>query len=205
MQPICRALATALLGFAFVLPAHAQYKAPAVSRDARNLQQWVLQSHDHGARPFAIVDKKTAHFYVYDGAGTLQGDSAVLLGEAPGDDIAPGVGEHAQQGLVPFLERTTPAGRFAAEPGVNNNGEPVIWADYDSAFAIHRLRPGRSMNDRAARLASTDVANRRASSGCVVVPVRFYEDVVQRWLGGGASVVYVLPDGGTARELSGAL
>lgn len=204
MQSIRRRLAAALLGLASACAAHAQYKAPAVSEDARQAVQWILQSGDHRARPFAVVDKKRAHLYIHDAEGRLLGDSPVLLGEAIGDDIAPGVGEHAQQGFVPFHERTTPAGRFDAEPGVNNTGEQVIWVDYDSAFAIHRLRPGRSMRAREARLASMDIAGRRASSGCVVVPVRFYEEVVLRWLGESRSVVYVLPDGGSVRELAGA-
>jgi hypothetical protein len=78
----------------------------------------------------------------------------------------------------------------------------VIWVDYDSAFAIHRLRPGRSFKAREARLANGTPAERRVSYGCVVVPVRFYEDVVQRWLGQGRAVVYVLPESGSAREIS---
>lgn len=205
MHRIRHALAAALLGLACALPAAAEYKAPAVSPDARELQRWIVQTADHGARPFAIVDKKTAHLYVFDAAGSLQAESPVLLGQAPGDGIAPNVGEHAQQGFVPFHERTTPAGRFIAEPGINNTGEHVIWVDYDSAFAIHRLRPGRSLRDRQARLESTNVSERRASSGCVVVPVRFYEEVLQGWLGNGRAVVYVLPESGSAREFSGAM
>jgi hypothetical protein len=205
MHRIRHALAAALVGLACALPAAAEYKAPPISRDTRELAQWILETRDHKARPFAIVDKKAAHLYVYDPQGNLQGDSPVLLGQAPGDGIAPQAGEHAQQGFVPFEERTTPAGRFAAEPGINNTGEQVIWVDYDSAFAIHRLRPGRSFRDREARLASTNMNERRASSGCVVVPVRFYEDVVLRWLGESRSVVYVLPESGSARELLGTL
>ena len=50
---------------------------------------------------------------------------------------------------------TTPAGRFEAEPGINNKGEQVVWVDYDSAFAIHRLRPGFAYQSRATRLVST--------------------------------------------------
>ena len=203
-----RALAAALLGLACATSVHvaaAGYKAPAISQDTRELAGWVARAGDNGAKPFAIVDKKAAHLYVYDAAGKLLGDSPVLLGQAPGDDIAPGVGEHAQQGAVPFNERTTPAGRFEAEPGINNTGEQVVWVDYDSAFAIHRLRPGRGFRDREARLASTDMAQRRASSGCVVVPERFYVDVVLRVLGESPSVVYVLPDSGSARELLGTL
>ena len=200
------ALAAALLGLACASSTvAAEYKSPPVSPDTRELMQRVAQTKDNRARPFAIVDKKTAHLYVYDAQGKLLGDSPVLLGQAPGDDIAPGVGEHAQQGAVPFNERTTPAGRFEAEPGTNNTGEQVVWVDYDSAFAIHRLRPGRTFRDREARLASTDLAQRRASSGCVVVPERFYVDVVLRVLGESRSVVYVLPDSGSASELLGTL
>jgi hypothetical protein len=210
MHRMRHALAAALLGLACALPAAAQYNAPykgasprELSADTAELAAWVLQKGDHRSRPFAIVDKKQAQLYVFDAHGKLQGATPVLLGQAMGDDIAPGVGEHAQQGFVPFHERTTPAGRFDAEPGINNTGEPIVWVDYDSAFAIHRLRPGRSMRDREARLASVDMADRRASAGCVVVPVRFYEDVVERWLGEGRSVVYVLPENGSAAQIAG--
>jgi hypothetical protein len=137
MHRTCRAVAAALLGFACALgsarAAATEYKAPpgAISRivtqDTRQLAEWAVKTRDNGARPFVVVDKKTAHMYIFDAAGRLQADTPVLLGEAPGDDIAPDVGEHAQQGFVPFHERTTPAGRFVAEPGVNNNGEQVIW------------------------------------------------------------------------------
>lgn len=205
MHRIRHALAAALLGLACALPAAAEYKAPAVSRDTRTLAQWVLDQRDHGGRPFAIVDKKQAQLYVFDAAGILKGATPVLLGQQPGDEIAPGVGERAQEGFVPPHERTTPAGRFEAEPGVNDTGERVIWVDYDSAFAIHRLRPGRSMREREARLASTHLPDRRASAGCVVVPVPFYEEVVQRWLGEGRTVVYVLPESGSAAAIAGSL
>ena len=205
MHRIRRALAAALLGLACAGAIAADYKAPAVTAATRELAQWVLKSGDNGTRAFAIVDKKAAHLYIFDASGRLQGDTPVLIGQQPGDGIAPGVGERAQEGFVPLHERTTPAGRFDAEPGVNNTGEPIIWVDYDSAFAIHRLRPGRSFRDREARLASAELADRRASAGCVVVPVRFYEEVVQRWLGQGRTVVYVLPESGSARDLSATL
>jgi hypothetical protein len=160
-----------------------------------------MKERDHEGRPFAIVDKKSARLHVFDARGRLQGSSAVLLGETPGDDSAPDVGEHTQQGSVPMDERTTPAGRFLTEPGTNMSGEHVIWVDYQAAFAIHRLRPGRSKADRVRRLASADPAQHRASYGCVVVPVRFYKDVVQRWLGASRAVVYVMPETGDAREM----
>jgi hypothetical protein len=195
------AVAAALFAVAAVAPAGATTLAP----QARELHDWVLKERDHQGRPFAIVDKKGARIYVFDGKGRVRGTSSVLIGQAPGDDSAPDVGEHTQEGSVPFAERTTPAGRFASEPGINRAGEHIVWVDYDAAFAIHRLRPGRTKADRERRLASADPAQHRASLGCVVVPARFYKEVVQRWLGTRRAVVYVMPEKGDLRGLFGQL
>lgn len=196
-----KALATALFAVAAALPAHA---AP-LTHEARELHDWVVKSRDHDALPFAIVDKKAARIFVFDSHGRLRGQSSALLGQAPGDDSAPDVGEHTQEGAVPFKERTTPAGRFVSQPGVNLTGERVVWVDWNAAFAIHRLRPGRSKADRVRRLASPDAADHRASLGCVVVPVQFFKDVVERWLGAHRAVVYVMPESGDARDLFNSL
>lgn len=187
----------------FAVAAAAPAGAAPLTPQARELHDWVLKERDQQGRPFVIVDKKAARMYVFDAKGGLQGSSTVLLGQAAGDGIAPDVGEHTQQGFVPFEERTTPAGRFVAQPGRNISGEQVIWVDYNAAFAIHRLRPGHSKAERERRLASADPAQHRASLGCVVVPVRFYKDVVQRWLGTGGAVVYVMPEQGDARAMFG--
>jgi hypothetical protein len=168
--------------------------------EVRDLARWTMRTADHAGLPFAIVDKKNAHIYVFDGGGRLRGASPVLLGQAIGDESAPDVGEHAQTGNVPLEERTTPAGRFVSEPGRNRHGEQVVWVDYQSAFAIHRLRPGPSRRPRQLRLASATPHDNRASYGCVVVPVRFYLDVVARLLGQGRGVVYVLPEQGLPRN-----
>jgi hypothetical protein len=172
--------------------AHA-WKRP-VTRDAASVLEWVRDSRDAGGKPFAVVDKRAARIYVFDGAGRLAGESPVLLGSAPGDHTVPGVGEQAQTGHVPPEQRTTPAGRFEASPGVNNAGEHVVWVDYESAFAIHRLRPGFAFKARADRLGTSDAQDKRVSWGCVVVPVAFYQQVVERVLGRSPSVVYVLPE-----------
>lgn len=161
---------------------------------ARQILDWIRTSGDALGRPHAVVDKRTARIYVFRADGSLAGESEVLLGETVGDFITPGVGERAQNGTVRADERTTPAGRFEARPGRNLKGEHVVWADYESAFAIHRLRPDRFLRTRQARLASASPADNRASLGCVVVPVAFYRDVVERVLGQGRSVVYVLPE-----------
>lgn len=52
------------------------------------------------------------------------------------DSSAPDVGRNTQDGHVPLHQRTTPAGRFVAEPGKNLQGETVLWVAYDVAFAI---------------------------------------------------------------------
>jgi hypothetical protein len=168
--------------------------ASAAADGASALAQRVLVRGDAGGLPFAIVDKQAATLHVYRGDGRLVGTTPALLGQTPGDRSVPGVGERTQLGQLRNSDRTTPAGRFASEPGRNRAGEAVIWIDYASAFAIHRLRPGPSREHRALRLASPNPALRRTSNGCVVVPVAFYKAVVEPVLGLGRGVVYVMPE-----------
>jgi len=182
-----------------------EFSAAHPSIEASRLVDWVMHKKDAHGKPFAVVDKRNAHIYVFGADGKLAGHSPVLLGSALGDDIAPHVGEHAQTGHVPPAERTTPAGRFEATPGRNAQGEKIVWVDYDSAFAIHRVRPGFSYRTRNSRLASAQLAGRRVSWGCVVVPVRFYQQVVERVLGASRSVVYVLPETTTLQQIFQAL
>jgi hypothetical protein len=177
------------------------FLAARPSAEARSLVDWVMDSNDAKGRPFAIVDKRAAHIYVFDADGRLAGHSAALLGSTPGDHTVPGVGLRAQTGNVGPDERTTPAGRFDAAPGENAKGEHVVWVDYASAFAIHRLRPGFAYRARATRLADAGAASKRVSWGCVVVPVSFYQAVVEKVLGRSRSVVYVMPEAGALRTV----
>jgi hypothetical protein len=165
----------------------------AASADALYAAQWILESADHAGRPFAIVDKKDARLFVFDRDGALLGATPALLGFAPGDHSVPGIGEREPSQILP-AEQTTPSGRFDSEPGRNLRGEDVVWIDYEAGLAIHRLRPGYSQEGRAQRLATPTPADNRASLGCVVVPVAFYEGVVAPALGHSRGVVYVLPE-----------
>ncbi|MDP2262102.1 MAG: L,D-transpeptidase [Hydrogenophaga sp.] len=193
------ALWVALLGGP-ALPAGAAPSptTPAVAASA--LARQVMASADHAGLPFAVVDKKAAVLTVYLGNGQLVGYTPVLLGADPGDRAVPGVGDRTQSGQLRKGDRVTTAGRFVSEPGRNLAGEAVVWIDYDSALAIHRLRPGRSQQNRATRLASADPQARRVSDGCVVVPVAFYEAVVAPVLGRSRAVVYVMPEAGGAAD-----
>lgn len=173
---------------------------PRPTAEAREMARWVQRTHDAGGRPFVIVDKKAAMLFVHGTDGRLLAATPVLLGAARGDEGAPGAGDRAQSGTLPFEDRTTPAGRFVTHPGRNLEGEPVVWFDYDAALAIHRLRPGRAHTIRAARLAHSQPEERRVSLGCVVVPVKFYLGVVEPLLGRRSGVVYVLPEMQAGRE-----
>jgi hypothetical protein len=168
------------------------------------LVQGVLALADHGGLPFAVVDKKAATLAIFRGSGQLVATTPVLLGQAVGDQAVPGVGARTQSGQLRPGDRITTAGRFGSVPGHNLMGEDVVWIDYESALAIHRLRPGPSQQDRMLRLASADLRARRVSAGCVVVPVAFYLQVVAPVLGRGRGVVYVLPEDGGPLNLQAA-
>jgi hypothetical protein len=194
--------ATAAPGVAATTAAAAPPPAPVfVSADARETVKWVLSQGDHRGRPFAVVDKKGAQIYVYEGNGTLVGSTPVLLGLTGGDrDAVAQMGDRTPASLAPS-ERITPAGRFDSEPGRNDQGEAIVWIDYDAALAIHRLRPAPSMQQRPQRLASLNPLDRRITFGCIVVSEAFYDDVVAPTLGSRRGVVYVLPEERPARAL----
>ena len=174
----------------------------SASAEARQVAHWIIESRDNRGRPFAIVDKKDAKVYVFTAEGRVLGAAAALLGLARGDDSADGIGER-KLSQIPPAERITPAGRFESEPGRNLHGEDVVWVDYDSGFAIHRLRPANSNERRPERLASQAPNDHRISFGCVVVPVAFYDSVISPLLGKARGVVYVLPETRPLHEVFG--
>jgi len=177
-------------------------QAEASSRAASDVEAMrVMTSADHRQQPFAVVDKQAATISVYRADGVLAGTSAVLLGSMLGDHSMPGVGERTQTGQLRANDRTTPAGRFNSEPGRNRAGDAIVWVDYASAFAIHRLRAGPSKEQRSRLLQSASAADKRVSDGCVVVPEAFFDAVVQPTLGRARGVVYVLPEFGAQPAL----
>ena len=187
------ALLLAGLALAVTVRAEAQ-----ISDDVRAMAQRIRETTDHGRRPFAIVDKRAALLVVFHADGRLAGSAAALLGSAYGDATAAGVGERTQRGALRPGDATTPAGRFITQPGQNHTGEAVVWVDPDSAFAIHRLRPGPGHDARARLLDSAAPGDKRVSAGCVVVAVAFFTRVVLPVLGRRPAVVYVLPEAGLA-------
>ncbi|MBS0445682.1 MAG: hypothetical protein JSR59_06990 [Proteobacteria bacterium] len=171
----------------------AQFNGTVPSANVKQVADWVADSRDNRARPFAILDKADARVYVFDSGAHLIGASPVLLGRAIGDDSAPGIGQRPMSQVRPD-EKTTPAGRFESHPGRNSGGEDVVWVDYEDAVSMHRVRVVDPKEQRLKRLTSTDPAQRRISYGCINVPVAFFDMVVQPMMARGAGVVYVLPE-----------
>ncbi len=164
-----------------------------VSADARHIANWVADARDNAGADFVIVDKLFARLYVFDAAARLQAATPVLLGSAPGDDSVPGIGDRPIP-LVRPEERTTPAGRFVGERGVNTLGEDVVWVDYEAAVSMHRVRNSDPKEHRLARLASPTTADNRISYGCINLPVKFYDAHIGPRIAHRSIVVYVLPE-----------
>lgn len=172
----------------------ADFAGMPFTRPVRTIANWVTRSNDNGNSAFFVIDKRDARLYVFDARGRLQGKAPVLLGLARGDDSVPGIGEKALAEIAP-RDRTTPAGRFVAERGRNAEGEDIVWVDYAAAISLHRVRPLKKSERRLERLASPTPADNRISYGCINVPVRFYNRVVQgAWASGDGVVIYVLPE-----------
>lgn len=183
------------------LPALAQVASPAlpppspapVSQAAAELLSWIDQTGNHAGAPYVVVDKHQARVWVFDAQHRLLGASPALLGLTVGDREVADITRRDVTRLSKDA-RITPAGRFASEPGVNVQGEDVIWLDYAAGLALHRVRPGLAQDSRLQRLAAEVASAQRVSMGCVVLPVPFYDRVLRPVLGQGAGVVYVLPE-----------
>jgi hypothetical protein len=172
------------------------------SPEAMHLANWAVHTGDHQDKAFVIVDKKEARVYVFGPEGKLMESAPALLGAANGDHTVPGIGDKPLQ-LITHEEKTTPAGRFVAEPGKNTTGEDVIWVDYDAAVSMHRIRPLVAQERRLERLATPVVEDNRISFGCINLPVAFYENVLSPTVKKHGAIVYVLPETRTAQELFG--
>ncbi|MBV9994334.1 MAG: hypothetical protein JO127_03880 [Caulobacteraceae bacterium] len=181
----------------------AAYPTPPPSRGLPRLQipsdtaaqmaGWVTASRDNGGLPFVIVDKAAADIFVFDAESRLLGAAPVLVGLAPGDESAAGVGDRALSAIRPD-ERTTPAGRFLAGFGAARGDRTVLWVDYADAISLHPVITTNPKEARLKRLRSRAPGDHRITYGCINVPKAFYDNVVLKAFAGGSGVVYVLPD-----------
>ena len=178
----------------------ADFAGEAASAEVRRIAHWALHSGDHAGMPYMIVDKIDARVFVFDKAGRLQGAGPALLGMERGDGTAQGMGERKLSAIAP-QERTTPAGRFVASLARDLKGQEILWIDYDSALALHRVAKGTAVERRAERLQSATAQDNRISYGCINVAVPFYERVVSPAFTQSSGVVYILPETRPAQEV----
>lgn len=188
---ISRIARSIILAAVIAVPAVAAPLAGA-SEEVRSVAGWIAASGDARNRPFAIVDKRLARLFVFDGAGAYRGTTAVLLGLAIGDDSVPGVGNRPLSAIRP-ADRTTPAGRFDATPGINAAGHAIVWIDYAAGISMHAVVPGAPTDHRLQRLATPSPDDNRISYGCINIPTTFFTDVVAPDFAKGG-VVYILPE-----------
>ena len=173
----------------------------AASSAVRHVANWTVNSGDHGGLPFAVIDKLEGRIFVFDAQGRLLASSAALVGAARGDHSVPGIGERQIASIRPE-ERTTPAGRFLARMGQTPKGEDLLWVDYDSALALHRVVTSVPQERRLQRLASKVPMDRRITYGCINVPAAFYDEVVRPTFARGG-VVYILPETARPQDVFG--
>jgi hypothetical protein len=189
MQQLVVTWATVIVHAAATSAAAAAALPPAVQEAV----QHIVERRDHGASPFIVIDKVQAHLWLFNGQGKPSSDTPVLLGAARGDHSVPGIGERPLS-QIRAHERTTPAGRFVAEPGLNHQGEDIIWVDYEAAVSIHRVRATHPRERRLERLSTPTPVDNRISYGCINVPVAFYERWLVPLIRQHRPIVYVLPE-----------
>ena len=165
----------------------------ATSSAAGQVKAWVLETADNQGLPFVIVDKVNAQVLAFDREGRLLGAAPVLLGLAPGDVSPAGIGDRPLSGIAP-RDRITPAGRFIASMGENLGGKGILWIDYDAALSLHPVITTRAADRRLQRLATDTPLDNRISYGCINVPAKFYEEIVQPAFNGTTGIVYILPE-----------
>lgn len=182
---------------------YADFRGEEPSADARLVADWAVFTRNHSRHSFVLVDKKDARVYVFGPDGKLRDSAPALLGSAHGDDSFPGIGDKPLSAIRPE-EKTTPAGRFIAEPGQNANHEDVVWVDYDAAVSMHRIRPLVAAERRLERLASLTIDDNRISFGCINLPVSFYENVLSPAVHKHGAVIYVLPESKSPQQVLGA-
>ena len=160
---------------------------------SKDMANWVIHSGDNMDSLFIVIDKNKATVWVYQANGSLIGSSPALLGLAVGDNSVEGIGQKPLSQILPH-ERTTPAGRFVSEFGLNLKGQEVFWVDYNLSVALHIVVEGNVKDKRLHRLATPTPLDNKITYGCINVSKDFYYQVVQPLVKGKSAIVYILPE-----------
>ena len=78
-----------------------------------------------------------------------------------------------------------------ASLGNNLGKKNILWVGYDSALSLHRVITTKS---REHRLATASILDNRISYGCINVPAKFFDTVVEPSFTGTRGIVYILPE-----------
>jgi hypothetical protein len=174
-------------------PEHAEFGGELASNDTLRLTDWVVAAHDNQGMPFVVVDKLAARVYLFDARGRLQGAAPALLGLASGDTAIAGIGERKLADIGP-KDRVTPAGRFVASLGHDLGKSDVLWVDYASGVALHRVITSNPSEHRLQRLAAASPLAHRISYGCINVPAAFFDTLIDPAFAATNGIVYILPE-----------
>jgi hypothetical protein len=174
-------------------PKPANFDGAQPPDDVRKLADWIVTAGDNRGTNFVIVDKPQAKVFVFDADGKILGMAPCLVGLQPGDDSVPGVGAMTLAQISPDM-RTTPAGRFVASLGPDLGKKDVLWVDYANAISLHRVVNNVRSERRPERLASPTPLDHRISWGCINVPAKFFDHVVEPAFTGTTGIVYILPE-----------
>jgi hypothetical protein len=181
-------------------PRRAQFLNQAAPQVVRQMADWVADSQDNGSLPFVIIDKPDAKVFVFDKNGRLLGAAWALVGLGQGDDSVPGIGTMPLTAITPDM-RTTPAGRFIVALGHDLGKLDVLWVDYPNAVSLHRVINTNLAERRLERIVSPVPAEHRISYGCINVPAKFFDNVVDPAFKSTKGVVYILPEVKTIRAV----
>ncbi|HKD20866.1 MAG TPA: hypothetical protein VKB71_02580 [Rhizomicrobium sp.] len=179
--------------------ARADFQGEDPPADVRHMADWVMASADNSSLPFVIIDKKDAEVFVFDRQGQILGMAPVLLGQAVGDDSAPGVG-NKKLSAIPPRDQTTPAGRFVAYLGHGDHKQSILWVDHKDNVALHRVVRGRPGDHRLQRLATPGPRDKRITFGCINVPADFFDQTVLPTFASTHGIVYILPEVRATRD-----
>ncbi|ASQ90737.1 hypothetical protein CHL67_07185 [Prosthecochloris sp. GSB1] len=169
------------------------------SDEVQKTYRWIEKERDNRKLPFAIIDKKNAHIYVFDDKGKIIDTGPVLLGIAKNDQIDPKTLKKPLSSIGKE-DRVTPSGRFQSVIGPDHRGKQVLWVDPQFAIALHPVVnvPGQN---RFTRIESSSADDNRITWGCINVPVPLFKKVITPLFKPKSGFVYILPESDSVEKL----
>lgn len=179
---------------------HADFQQQTAPDTVRQIADWAVDSGDNQGLPFVVIHKTEAKVFVFDKDGRLKGTAWALVGLAPGDDSVSGIGTMPLSAINPEM-RTTPAGRFVSKLGHDLGKLDVLWVNYPDAISLHRVINTNPAERRLERIVSLAPLDHRISYGCINVPAKFFDTVVDPTFKDTNGIVYILPEVKSLRDV----